>query len=200
VGGLTSSHAGRCLLELSASNRQSSGFTVSSGMYRARTRLRRLPSRSSELMPRPGTAILDVAHPEVCFGVCPDPLRIHDGGPRHPCPWPARRLDHLQRTRRRRRAADHRPSGLRISATPCRGAGRIASVGQLPGQPRPPGGRELPARQPLLVPPVGRDRVLPGPGPRPGLVLLLPAQLPRVLTDGVPLVTRLRLTRPVTDA
>ena len=90
--------------------------------------------------------------------VCPH-WRIHDRGHRQPCPWPARRLDHLQRSRQRRRAAGHRPGRLRVSATARPGHGRITQVGQLPGQPRHPGGRELPARQPLLAPPAG---------PRPG--------------------------------
>ena len=50
-----------------------------------------------------------------------------------------------------------------------RGRARLSRAGQLRGQPRDPGRRKLPARQPLLAPPVVRDRDVPGPRPGPGL-------------------------------
>ena len=112
---------------------------------------------------------------------------------RHRRPRPARSLDHLQRRRQRRRAAgQHHSRGLRaggIADIP-RGQGtsrdwawRTARPGeQLRSQPRDPGRRKLPARQPLLAPPVVRDRHVPGPRPGPDLLLLLAAQPPPFLT------------------
>ena len=54
---------------------------------------------------------------------------------------------------------------------------------QLRGQPRDPGRGELSARQPLLAPPVVRDRDVPRPRPGPGRVLLLATQPPPLLTN-----------------
>lgn len=109
----------------------------------------------------------------------------HDRSVRHRRSWPARCLDQLQRSCQRRRASgQRRPGGLRVSDTARPGPGRITRAGHLPSQPRHPGRRELPARQPLLAPPVRRDRALPGPRPGPGLVLLLAAQPPPLLTSG----------------
>ncbi len=105
-----------------------------------------------------------------------------DRGYRHRYPGPARRLDHVQRRRQRRRAAGHRPGRLRVSDTAEHQPGRNNPMGPLPGQPRRAGGRKLPAGQPLLAPPAGRDRVLPGSRSGPGLVLLLAAQPPPDLT------------------
>jgi hypothetical protein len=62
-------------------------------------------------------------------------------------------------------------------------AWRTARPGeQLRSQPRDPGRRKLPARQPLLAAPVVRDRHVPSPCPGPGWVLLLAAQPPPHLT------------------
>ena len=63
-------------------------------------------------------------------------------------------------------------------------AWRTARPGeQLRSQPRDPGRRKLPARQPLLAPPMVRNRDVPGPHPDPGRVLLLAAQPPPLLTS-----------------
>jgi hypothetical protein len=103
----------------------------------------------------------------------------------------ARRLDHVQRRRQRRRAAGQHHSrvlraggiaGLRL-APRNHGGSRLNRAEQLCGQPRDPGRRKLPARQPLLAAPVARDRDVPGPRPRPGRVLLLAAQPPSILTN-----------------
>ena len=58
----------------------------------------------------------------------------------------------------------------------------IQGVQRLRGQAAPPPGPHLPAGQPVLGLPVVRDRDLPGPRPRAGLVLLLAGQPPPLLT------------------
>ena len=73
--------------------------------------------------PAPHPAQPDDRHDRGCASKRLPHWRFHDRGQRHPCRWPARRLDHLQRSRQRRRAAGHRPGRLRVSAAARPGPG-----------------------------------------------------------------------------
>ena len=90
----------------------------------------------------------------------PVPARHGDG--------PARRLGHLQ-------PGHHpgRPRRLQRASRALRRHRIDPGVQRLHRKPSPPADGDLPAREPLLGLPVGRDRDLPRPRPRPGRTLLL---------------------------
>jgi len=90
--------------------------------------------------------------------------------------WPAPCLDRVQRSRQRRRESGRHRPGLQAGSAKF----RILRPG-LPGQPRHPDRRHLPAREPLLGPRMDRDRDLPRPDPSLDRVLLPAAQPPPLL-------------------
>ena len=153
-------------------------------------------------------ALLAITGPHLASTYAADGLDSCHGSscPEHP--RPARRLAPVQRTRQRRRAAgQHHPGRLHIGRRhqpePGREPGRQPTGGddgprrlpRLPGQPGHPGGHHLPARQPLLALPVGRDRDLPRPRARPDRVLFPAAQPPPRLNTSAQQFTLAGITR-----